>query len=121
MRMPFLEFITSGDLKFVIVYVIFFGIACYAFFRKLSSTESQQKAAFNLKIKHAAFWILISSVLTLLLGFMHSFYFIGKTGGIAPHLIFQGVANALVTPVMGIGLFILVKILGAFGNGASTK
>jgi biopolymer transport protein ExbB/TolQ len=56
------------------------------------------------------------SVLSLLLGLMHSFYFIGKAGGVAPNLIFQGVANALITPVLGLCLFMICKIFSSLFN-----
>jgi len=116
MRMPFTEFITSGDLKFIIVFLIFTILAIVHFFKKFqirNQPENQSQIAFhNSKIYNASFWILISSVLSLLLGFMHSFYFIAKSGGgMAPNLIFNGVAYALITPVLGICLFIICRIL----------
>lgn len=122
MRMPFLEFITSGDLKFIIVFIIFSSIAMYHFFKKLQIKDNPTLTKHhNSKINSAAFWILILSVLSLLLGLMHSFYFIGKTGGIAPNLIFQGISNALITPVLGICLFIICKILYGIFNSKTVK
>lgn len=115
MRMPFIEFITNGDLKFIIVYIIFSSLAVYHFVKKQKikcNPENEQLITYhNSHINNAAFWILISGVLSLFLGLMHSFYFIGKVGGIAPKLIFQGISNALITPVLGISLFIILKIL----------
>jgi len=122
MRMPFLEFITSGDLKFIVVFIIFISIAFYHFFKKLQAKESiELNKHHNSKISIAAFWILILSSLSLLLGLMHSFYFIGKTGGIAPSLIFQGVSYALITPVLGVCLFIVSKFLQGTFNPKTIK
>ena len=124
MRMPFSEFISSGDLKFLIVFAIFTLLAFIQFIKKIQSTKREPDAVqisrFNKKINNAAFWILISSLLSLLLGFMHSFYFIGKAGGMAPNLIFQGVSYALITPVLGVSLYIACKILSSLFN-QSTK
>jgi hypothetical protein len=125
MRMPFTEFITSGDLKFIIVFIIFSAVAIYHFFKKLQAIKSKENHELvkyhNSKINISAFWILISSVLSLLLGLMHSFYFIGKAGGIMPNLIFQGVSYALITPVLGICLFIICKILSGTFNLKTQK
>lgn len=125
MRMPFVEFITSGDLKFIIAFVIFISIAVYHFFKKLQAKKNENNLDLiqqhNSKINTAAFWILILSVLTLFLGLMHSFYFIGKAGGISTGLIFQGVSYALITPVLGICLFIISKILSSIANPKSIK
>ena len=114
MRMPFSEFITSGDLKFIIVFSIFLSVAIFNFIKKLKARKNQNVPLvdyYNLKIKTAGFWIIIASIFSLLLGFMHSFYFIGKAGGMAPNLIFQGVSYALITPTLGVCLFIIVNIL----------
>ena len=122
MRMPFIEFITSGDLKFILVFLVFFAIASFHFIKKFQANSDPLLIAYhNSKINSAAFWILISGVLSLLLGLMHSFYFIGKAGGIAPNLIFQGVSTALITPVLGISLFILCKIFSGLFNLKMTK
>jgi len=114
MRMPFSEFMSSGDLKFIIVFSIFLSLAIFNFIKKLKARKNQNVSLenyYNLKIKTAGFWIIISSVLSLLLGLMHSFYSIGKAGGMAPNLIFQGVSYALITPVLGVCLFIIINIL----------
>ncbi len=119
--MPFTEFITNGDVKFIIVFVIFSATAIVHFVKKLKSKNSPEYQKLvkyhNSKIDIAAFWILISGILSLLLGLMHSFYFIGKAGGIAPNLIFQGISTALITPVLGVALFMICKILkGTFNS-----
>lgn len=121
MRMPFTEFITNGDLKFIIVFVIFSGVAIFHFIKKLQAKNQSLINHHNSKINTAAFWILISSMLSLLLGLMHSFYFIGKAGGISPHLIFQGVSYALITPVLGVCLFMVCKILKGLLNLKATQ
>ncbi|WP_131248750.1 hypothetical protein [Aquimarina atlantica] len=125
MRMPFLEFITSGDLKFIIAFCICTGIAGYHFFKKLQTKKEKGNQVLvkhhNQKISSAAFWVLILSVLSLLLGLMHSFYFIGKTGGIAPGLIFQGISNTLITPVLGICLYMVCRILHGISNSNLSK
>lgn len=119
MRMPFTEFITSGDLKFIIVFALFMVVSIGHFLKKLKAkkTENWKLVAYhNTRINVAAFWILISGLLSLLLGLMHSFYFIGKAGGVSPSLIFQGISYALITPVLGIFLFMISKILGGIFN-----
>jgi biopolymer transport protein ExbB/TolQ len=125
MRMPLSEFITSGDLKFIIVFIIFTSIAVYRFIKKLQAknkAESQELTIYyNAKINSAATWILIASVLSLFLGLLHSFYFIGKAGGIAPNLIFQGASYALITPVFGICLYIVCKIFSETFNSKTIK
>ncbi len=125
MRMPFSEFITSGDLKFIIVFCICTAIAGYHFFKKLQTKKDEEYQKLikhhNLKIGNAAFWILMLSALSLLLGLMHSFYFIGKTGGIAPGLIFQGISNTLITPVLGICLYMICRILHGMSNSNLSK
>jgi hypothetical protein len=120
MRMPLSEFTISGDLKFIVVFIIFTLIATYHFIKKMqakkSSATQELTRYHNAKIDSAACWILILSTLSLLLGLMRSFYFIGKAGRIAPNLIFQGVSHALITPVMGIGFYIISKILNQTNN-----
>lgn len=125
MRMPFVEFITNGDLKFVILFISFTSISIYHFVKKIKvrNIEANERLItfHNSKVNMSAFWILISSVFSLLLGLMHSFYFIGKAGGINPSIIFLGVANALITPVLGICLFIICKILRGTFNLKTIK
>lgn len=125
MRMPFTEFITNGDLKFIIVFIIFSSVNICHFIKKLKARKSENNLELvsyhNSKIDIASFWILISSALSLLLGLLHSFYFIGKAGGIAPNLIYQGISYTLITPVLGICLFIICKILKGTFNLKTIK
>jgi hypothetical protein len=120
MRMPFTEFITNGDLKFIIVFIVFSAVAIYNFIKKIQARNKIENQSlikyYNSKINSAAFWILISSLLSLLLGLIHSFYFIGRAGGIAPNLIFQGVSYVLITPVLGVCLFMICKIFKGIMN-----
>ncbi len=107
---------------FIIVFIIFTVFAIVHFIKKLQSRDNKQIVQLlNTKINNAAFWILISSILSLLLGFMHSFYFIGKAGGVAPNLIFQGVSYALITPVLGVSLYIVCRILSGILNSINNK
>jgi len=125
MRMPLSEFILSGDLKFIVAFIIFSSIAIYHFTKKLKAKKSEENQTLtrhhNAKINNAASWILILSALSLLLGLMHSFYFIGKAGGIAPNLIFQGISYTLITPVLGVCLFIILNIFGQTFNPKTIK
>jgi hypothetical protein len=118
--MPFTEFITNGDLKFIIVFIVFSAVAIYNFIKKIQARNKIENQSlikyYNSKINSAAFWILISSLLSLLLGLIHSFYFIGRAGGIAPNLIFQGVSYVLITPVLGVCLFMICKIFKGIMN-----
>ena len=118
--MPFTEFISGGDLKFMITFSIFTIFAFYQFMQKLKHRKNENNSVLiefhNAKINYAVFWIMILSVLSLLLGFMHSLYFIGKAGGMAPNMMFNGMSYALITPVSGIGLLIFCKILSGIFN-----
>lgn len=125
MRMPITEFISSGDLKFIIAFTAFTIVAASHYLKKIKARNQIENKALenyhNSKINKAAFWIGTLSVLSLLLGFMHSLYFIGKAGGIAPNLIFLGASYALITPVMGVSFFIICKILAATFNAKVSK
>lgn len=125
MRMPLSEFMTSGDLKFIIVFIIFSAIAIFHFIKKMQVRKQEHPTELleyhNAKIQNAAFWILLMSPLSLLLGLMHSFYFMGKAGGIAANLLFQGVSYALITPVLGLFLFVFCKLLKGILNSKTIK
>jgi hypothetical protein len=125
MRMPFTEFITNGDPKFIVVFIAFSTVAIYNFIKKLQVRNKAENQSLimhhNSKINSAAFWILTSSLLSLLLGLLHSFYFVGKAGGVAPGLIFKGVSYVLITPVLGVFLFMICKILKGILNLKTAK
>ena len=109
MRMPFIEFITSGDLKFMLTILILLVIAVIQFFKKIKDKENQLK--FNTKLIKLSNWSFILAIFSLFLGLMHSLYFISKAGGIAPNLLYQGLANTLIAPVFGIAICIIIKLL----------
>lgn len=115
MRMPFIEFVSNGDLKFTIVYVVLISIAIYHFLKKISAknhTNFDDLIEYhNVKIAKTAFWVLMSSILSLLLAFLHSLYFIGQTDLVAPNILSQGFSFALISPVMGIVAYMLCKAL----------
>lgn len=109
MRMPLIDFLTNGDLKFVITLVTFFGISVYYFFQKIKNKENQN--LYNQKINKLVTWSLMISVFSLLLGLLHSFYFISKANGIGNHLLFAGLANVIITPTLGVVVAMLNKLL----------
>ena len=120
MRMPFLEFLMGGDPKFMIVLVAILVTSTIHFTKKLMRKKEGNETTISLernaKLNKLVFWSLLVSVFSLLLGFMHSFYFIGKAGGIAPHLMYQGVSRALITPVFGVSVAIITKIFTHIAN-----
>ncbi|MFK8058946.1 MAG: hypothetical protein AB8B78_02540 [Polaribacter sp.] len=109
MRMPLLDFLANGDLKFVIILYAFLITALVYFFKKLKQKEHQE--IHNLKIKKLINWTLSLSLFSLFLGLLHSFYFISKANGIANNLLFGGLANMLITPTLGIAISIIIKLL----------
>lgn len=111
MRMPLLDFLTNGDLKFVIILYTFLIAAIILFFKKMKQREHQE--IYNLKIKKLISWSLLISVLSLFLGLLHSFYFVSKTGGVANNMLFGGLSNMLITPTLGIIITIIIKLLAA--------
>jgi hypothetical protein len=103
-------FAVNGDLKFILLFLLLFGLSIYRSVRQYRSVETSKTPYFtqSFGLDH---WLLVSSILSLLLGFMHSFYFISQAGGISPQIIYQGVSNALITPVFGLGLLLLAKMI----------
>lgn len=109
MRMSLLDFLVNGDLKFVIVLYTFLITAIVFFFKKLKLKENQEK--YNIKINKLVSWSLLIAVFSLLLGLLHSFYFVSKAGGIAGNLFFGGLANMLITPILGVVIAMIIKLL----------
>jgi cytochrome bd-type quinol oxidase subunit 2 len=109
MRMPFTEFLSNGDLKFVLLLYAFLIAAIIYFVKKTANKEHQK--IYNLKINKLVNWSLYITVFSLLLGLMHSFYFISKAKGIANHLLFGGLSNVIITPVLGIAVAMIIKLL----------
>src|SRR5690606_19427042 len=93
-------------------------------FKKIKILKSSKNKALvsyhNSKINIAAFWILIVSILSLSLGLLHGFYTIGASAGVSPNIIFQGISYVLITPVSGIVLYMICKILGQISNKTNT-
>ncbi|PQJ80781.1 hypothetical protein [Polaribacter porphyrae] len=106
MRMPILEFLANGDLKFVIIFYALLITAIIYFFKKLKARECQE--TYNSKIKKLFYWCILLSIFSLLLGLLHSFYFISKTNNIANNLLFRGFANMLITPTHGVIIAIII-------------
>ncbi len=109
MRMPFIDFLTNGDLKFVILLYAFLIAAILFFYKKMTHKEMQ--SIYNEKLNKLVNWSLSIALFSLLLGLMHSFYFISKAKGIASHLLFGGLSNVIITPVLGIAIAMLIKLL----------
>jgi hypothetical protein len=109
MRMPFTEFIASGDLKFMLAILAVFIISLIDFFKKIKDREHQLK--YNQKLEKLSKWALILGVFALLLGLMHSLYFISMAGGINPKLLYRGLANTLIAPVFGFAVCVVIKLL----------
>ena len=109
MRMPFIEFLSNGDLKFVVVLYAFLIAAVLFFIKKLKNKEAQE--TYNFKINKLVNWSLLISGVSLLLGLLHSFYFISKANGIATPLLFGGLSNMLITPVLGLFIAMIIKLL----------
>jgi hypothetical protein len=109
MRMPFTEFLANGDLKFVLLLYAFLIAAIIYFVKKRTSKKQQE--LYNLKINKLVNWSLYITVFSLLLGLLHSFYFISKAKGIANHLLFGGLSNVMITPVLGIAIAMIIKLL----------
>lgn len=109
MRMPLSEFLTNGDLKFVITLFIFLLIAIVYFLKKTKHPKKQE--IYNDKIRKLVSWSLLMSVFSLLLGLLHSFYFISKSSGISNNLLFSGLSTMLITPTLGIVICLVIKLL----------
>lgn len=120
MRMPLIQFLTGGDLKFLIAFLLFFGYIGYHFIQKLKAGKQnaspEQIAAYEARMRGGAFWILILSILYLLVGLLHGFYHIGNAGGMPPNMIFKGFSNTLITPIFGLALYIISKALSGLSS-----
>ena len=119
MRMPFIEFFANGDLKFMLTILILFVFAIIQFLKKIKNKENQLQI--NAKLIKLSNWSLILAVFALFLGLMHSFYFISKAGGIAPNLLYRGLANTLIAPVFGVAVCIVIKLLATPLNEIKTN
>lgn len=116
MRMPLTYFFAGGDPKFMIVLTVLLVLAVIHFIKKVKARNDEKGGENtiterNSKLHRLTTWTLIIAAFSLLLGLLHSFYFIGQAVGIAPHLMFQGISRMLITPVYGIAIAIITKIL----------
>ncbi|CAM1345087.1 conserved membrane hypothetical protein [Tenacibaculum amylolyticum] len=109
MRMPLFDFLFNGDLKFVVILYTFLIVAIVFFVKKIKTKENQEY--YNLKLKKLVNWSLLIALFSLLLGLLHSFYFISKAKGIATSLLFSGLSNMLITPTLGVVIAIIIKLL----------
>lgn len=109
MRMSLTEFLTNGDLKFVIILYILLAVSIFYFVKKLQQKEAQE--FYNKKLQKLFKWVLILSVFSLFLGLLHSFYFIANANGIAPNMLFRGLSNMMITPTLGIAIAIIINLL----------
>ncbi len=116
MRMPIVDFLLGADLKFVLLFIALMAFSVVWAIKKVKTKEADRIVQYNLKIKAAASWLPALAMLSLLLGWMHSFYFIGKAGSVAPSMLYNGLANAMVTPVLGLLVFLFIRILSFVGN-----
>ncbi len=107
--MPFIEFFANGDLKFMVTILILLVIAIIQFIKKVKNKENQLQI--NVKLTKLSNWSLILASFALFLGLMHSLYFISKAVGIAPNLLYHGLANTLIAPVFGVAVCIIIKLL----------
>ena len=109
MRMPLSEFLANGDLKFVIILFLFLSISIYYFIKKI--IKKDQQVHLNSKMNKLVTWSLFIGILSLMLGLLHSFYFISKVNGIANNLLFGGLANVIITPTLGVVNAMIIKLL----------
>lgn len=116
MRMPLLDFLLGGDPKFMIAITILFVIAVVQFVRKRKVEDDLVIDRINSRIGHLSFAIIMLSVISLLLGLLHSFYFMGTVSGIAPDLLFSGISRMLISPIYGLILFTLCRLLLGFSE-----
>lgn len=115
MRMPFMEFIGGGDPKFMIALTLLFAVVVVQIIRKRKlKSESAEIASIqkiDRQVGHLTFAMIMLSVVSLLLGFLHSFYFMGEVTSIAPKLMFNGVSRALISPTYGVILYTISRLL----------
>lgn len=112
--MPLMDFLTGGDPKFMICNTILFIIVIVQIIKRRRAEDSFVIDRLNKQLGHLSFTIIMLSMLSLLLGLLHSFYFIGAANGIASGLLFSGISQTLISPTYGLILFTISKLLMAF-------
>lgn len=116
MRMPLMDFLLGGDPKFMIAITILFVIVLVQFIRRRKEEDHLMIDRINKRIGHLSIVMIMLSVISLLLGLLHSFYFMGAVSGIAPNLMFSGISRMLITPTYGLILFTLCRLLLSFSE-----
>lgn len=120
MRMPLMQFMGGGDPKFMIAITLLFIALLVQLIRKRKlkhvDTELQAVAKIDRQMANLSFTILMLSAVSLLLGFLHSFYFIGQQEGINPKLLYSGVSRTLISPTYGLIIFTISKWLIALSG-----
>lgn len=114
--MPLMDFLMGGDPKFMIANTLLFIIVMVQIIKRRKAVESLVIDKANKLLTQLSFTIVMLSVISLLLGLLHSFYFIGSVSGIAPGLLFNGLSRTLISPTYGLMLFMLSKLLMAFSG-----
>lgn len=114
MRMPLMEFLTGGDPKFMIVNTLLFIAVLVQLIRRKKAEDNLLMEKLTRQLGQLSFTIAILSLLSLLLGLLHSFYFIGQASGIAIGLLYTGMSYTLISPTYGLILFLISKLLIAF-------
>ncbi|GAB5526661.1 MAG: hypothetical protein Roseis2KO_45330 [Roseivirga sp.] len=109
-----MDFLMGGDPKFMIANTLLFIMVIVLVVKRRGAGESSVIDKLNKQLSHLSFTIIMLSVLSLLLGLLHSFYFIGAATGIAHELLFNGLSRTLISPTYGLILFTVSKLLMAF-------
>jgi hypothetical protein len=113
--MPLMEFIGGGDPKFMISITVLFIALLVQLVRRRQPKSGEGDIAslhkLDRQLGNLSFAILMLSALSLLLGFLHSFYFMGQVESVNPRLLYAGVSRTLITPVYGLILFTAGKLL----------
>ena len=122
MRMPLSEFLTQGDLKFLIAFFGLMALAIFHFTQKfIRSNQENQIEKYNQYIHSAGIWALVLGVFSLLLGLLHSCYFMGQATAVSPQLLFQGFSYTLITPILGLIIYMICRILKGIGNKVTSS
>ncbi len=104
----------GGDPKFMIANTFLFIIVIVQVVKRRGAGENAVIDKLNKQLSHLSFTIMMLSLLSLLLGLLHSFYFIGEATGIAHDLLFKGLSRTLISPTYGLILFTVSRLLMAF-------
>lgn len=109
--MPLMDFLTGGDPKFMIVNSLLFIAVLVQVIRRKKTEDNLLIDKLSKQLGQLSFTIVMLSLLSLLLGLLHSFYFIGQANGIATGLLYSGMSYTLISPTYGLILFLISKLL----------